>query len=108
MNATFEAKLQTELMAAMGDEKYNFDDFYKLYVRVMSQSFDLKYPIITAKTFGNKVITWSNTEGSWLIRRGIGKKAIYHKWVCHRSHMTRRQLQLSAKRIWEGLASWRK
>lgn len=108
MTADFEAKLQTELMAAMGDGIYSITGFYALYVRVMSQSFDMKYPIITLKTFKNKVTAWSGAEGSWLIKKGIGKRALYHVWVCHRSHMTRKQLQQSAKRIWEGLATWRK
>ena len=107
MNAEFEKKLQFELGAAMGDGRYSFDDFYKIYVRVMSQSFDMKYPIITEKTFSNKIIAWSNTEGSFLIREGRGKNAIYHKWVCHRyPTITRKQIGINAKKILERLTSW--
>ena len=109
MTADFEAKLQTELQAAMGDGFYRINEFYALYVRVMSQSFDMKYPIITLKTFKNKVSAWSSAEGSWLIKNGLGKKALYHVWVCHRyPKLTRKQIGSTAKKILEGLATWRK
>jgi len=107
MTADFESKLQTELMAAMGDGVYSITGFYALYLRVMSQSFDMKYPIITLKTFKNKVTMWSGAEGSWLIKSGRGKKALYHKWVCHRfPKLTRKEIGIRAKKFYERLTSW--
>jgi hypothetical protein len=101
-------KLQRELQAAMLDGKYTIVELYAIYTRIMTISFDRQYKIMTLKTFSNKFTEWSNAEGSWVIKEGGGKTALYHKWQCHCSHLTRDQLRLSAKRLYEGATSWLK
>ena len=98
-------KLQDEIRAKMlYGEHYTVKELYVIYNQVISLDFELKYRAISKKSFGDKLRGWSSGEGSWLV--GNGKSAVYHKWQCHCSHLTRDQLRLSAKRLYEGAVSW--
>lgn len=99
-------KLQRELKAKMLDGEHTMTELYSIYTSMMSIDFDMRYQIMEKKTFNNRLTEWSNVEGSWLVKKGVGKNALYHKWVCHRSHMTRKQFKLSAMRLYERYKPW--
>ena len=100
-------KLQRELQASMLDGEYTIAELYTIYTLMMGMDFNLQFKAMEEKTFRNKLTEWSNADGSWLIKKGKGKSALYHKWVCHRFPlMTRKQLGLKAKKILERLTSW--
>ena len=95
-------KLQREIEAAMSEEEYSIDDFYKVYTRVLSLSMDMRFDIVNRNYFRDMLKRWSNEDDSWLIKKGSGKKIRYHKWICHRSHMTRKQIHQTVDRMREG------
>ena len=99
-------KLQRELKAIMRDGQYRVDEMYSLYLNMMRLDFDLQYQIMTPKTFSNKLTEWSNVEGSWLIKKGIGKGALYHKRCCQRSDITRQEWRQRANRLYERIKPW--
>jgi hypothetical protein len=97
-------KLQDEIRAKMlYGEDYTVKQLYVIYLQVISIDLDLKYRAISHKSFGDKLRGWSSGEGSWLVGNG---DSTYHKWQCHCSHLTREQLRLSAKRLYDGATSW--
>ena len=84
-------KLQRELKAKMLDGEYTIDELYRIYDSMMRIDFDLQYQTMTPKTFSNKLTEWSNAAGSWLIKKGVGKSALYHKRCCKRLKISRQE-----------------
>jgi len=100
-------KLQDEIRAKMlYGENYSVKQLYDIYLRVISLDFELKYKAVSRKSFGDKLRGWSSGEGSWLVGKGSGKGVTYHKWICHQSHMTRKQLIMTVRRMLERLKPW--
>ena len=99
-------KLQKELMENMHEGDYTADELFVVYQSIINFSFNLKFEAVSRVTFRDNLTRWSNVEGSWLVITGRGKGIRYHKWQCHCSHLTRHQLFLSAKRLYEGLKPW--
>ena len=101
-------KLQDEIRAKMlYGEDYTVPQLYDIYIEVISIDFDRKFKAISKKSFGDKARGWSSGEGSWLVP-GSGKGTTYHKWICHQSSMTRKQLLMTVRRMAEGVKTWLK
>ena len=92
-------KLQKELMENMHDGEYTVDEIYSLYLHIMKLQFDANRKPVSRGQFRDNLTRWSNVEGSWIVKKGTGKSVRYHKWVCHRSCMTRKQLGLTVRRM---------
>jgi len=98
MKKMSQEKLQRELQAKMLGGEYTVEELYTIYLGIMGIDFNLSHKAVEEKTFRNKLTEWSNTEGSWLVKKGMGKSATYHKWVCHRSDMSRSQILMTVRR----------
>ena len=101
-------KLQKELMENMHDGEYTIDELYGLYQHIMKLQFDLNREPASRGQFRDNLTRWSNVEGSWLVKKGKGKSVRYHKWICHRSCMTRKQLIMTVRRMAQRVLPWPK
>ena len=99
-------KLIKEVVENMHDGDYTAKELYLVYQSIMSFSFGYRFKAVSFETFRDNLTRWSNVEGSPIVKTGRGKGIRYHKWQCHCSHLTRHQLFLSAKRLYEGLKPW--
>ena len=108
MESLSAAKFQRELRAKMlYDKEYSIDELYVIYKSMVSLDFNLQYKIVSEKTFSNKLTEWSNVDNSWLIKKGKGKNAMYHKWICHRyPKLTRKQIHEKASELYARYKPW--
>jgi len=72
--------LQLLLIQYLGYSEYKFDDVWKIYVDAMCNDPEYeKYKAIQKESLRKRLITWSGTIGSWLIKIGSGKGVRYQK-----------------------------
>jgi hypothetical protein len=93
--------LEQFLQGNMKSGDYTLHDVYICYLEIMNRGKLVLLFQMEKKSLEKRLIEICNREGSWLVRKGTGQNAKYHKWVCHKSHMTRKQLIMSVRRVAE-------
>ena len=61
------------------DQKYSHDCMYSLYLQVMEIDEFREEPKMIKGSLERKLRGWISLDGSWLIKEGLGKDAVYFK-----------------------------
>lgn len=81
------------------DIPYTIDIFYLRYKQLLKrEKYQQKYRVMGRSSFKKRLGEWSQ-PGMFLIKKGRGEKAIYHKRVVHRSNISAADLKKRANDI---------
>jgi len=71
--------LQYMLRSNMGFAEYSFCEFYQLYLEILNRDRLINIEPLSKIKFRRKLQWYTSVDGSWLIKRGAGKKAVYYR-----------------------------
>ena len=83
-------------------QHYTQSSMLLLYNEVMNRAPYTVYRKLSAKTVTNLLSAWSSVDGSWLVKSGYGREAIFYKrepkfigvvgWMCQFAKRLRDQM----------------
>lgn len=81
---------QQTIRSNMTYKEYSLSELWMDYQKVMARDIMITdFVPMKYKWFRQRLGRWSRVDGSWLIKKGHGKEAVYYKRCCHRHNKSR-------------------
>lgn len=101
--------LQRCLRDNMTSDEYTHNEMYRLYSEIMRRDGMIEiYSTMSQGSFDKRITEWSGVYQGWIIKKGIGRDAIYYKRYIHRCGLSKQALRDRVNKLLRSIVPWRK